>query len=322
MRVGLMVGSDKERPRADRLSGLLEDGAAAEADGFDSFWIPQVPGYLDAMTAAALLGHVTNRIEIGTAVVPLQTRHPLILAQQAMTTQVACAGRFTLGVGPSHHWIIGDQLGLSYDKPARLVRDCLDVFDAAFAGPGAVDVENDSFRVHSPVDVTDAFPTDVLIAALGPTMLRIAGERAGGTILWMADERAIGDYVVPRLTEAARTAGRTTTRVVAGVPVALCSESDVDAARSYASEVLGHADFSPNYVRLLEHGDADDVGDTMAAGDESTVRARLRRYRDAGVTDLAVRVVPLGSDPAQRRSSRQRTQSFLASLVPEFGAGA
>ena len=211
MRVGLMVGSDKERSRADRLNGLLADGKAAEDDGFASFWIPQVPGYLDAMTAVALLGHVTDRIEIGTAVVPLQTRHPLILAQQALTTQVACAGRFALGVGPSHHWIISDQLGLPYDKPARLVRDYLDVLDAAFAGPGAVAVDNDSFSVHSPVDVTDAFEMPVLIAALGPTMLRIAGERTAGTILWMADERAIGDYVVPRITEAAESAGRSGT---------------------------------------------------------------------------------------------------------------
>src|ERR1044072_7612667 len=225
MRVGLMVGSDKERPRADRLAGLLEDGQAAEADGFASFWIPQVPGYLDAMAAAALLGHVTDRIEIGTAVVPLQTRHPLILAQQALTTQVACAGRFTLGVGPSHHWIISDQLGLPYDKPARLVRDYLDVLDAAFAGPGAVAVDNDAFHVHSPVDVTET-SVGVLIAALGPTMLRIAGERTGGTILWMADERAIGDYVVPRITQAANAVGRSETRIVAGVPVALCSEAE------------------------------------------------------------------------------------------------
>jgi alkanesulfonate monooxygenase SsuD/methylene tetrahydromethanopterin reductase-like flavin-dependent oxidoreductase (luciferase family) len=147
-------------------------------------------------------------------------------------------------------------------------------------------------------------------------MLRIAGERAGGTILWMADERAIGDYVVPRLTEAAAAAGRAGIRVVAGVPVALCSTGEVDDARSYASEVLGHADFSPNYVRLLEHGDAQDVGDTMAAGDESAIIARLRQYRDAGVTDLAARVVPLGGDAKARNESRRRTQDFLASMCP------
>ena len=321
MRIGLMIGSDKERARADRLTGLLDDGKAAETDGFASFWIPQVPGYLDAMTAVALLGAVTERIEIGTAVVPIQTRHPLIMAQQALTTAVACSGRFTLGIGPSHHWIITDQLGLSYDKPASLVRDYLDVLDAAFAGPGRVALDNNSFRVHSPVDVTDDVGVGVLVAALGPTMLRIAGERTGGTILWMADERAIGDYVVPRITDAASAAGRTGARIVAGVPVALCANSEADRAREYASEVLGHADFSPNYVRLLEHGDADDVGDTMAAGDESTVLARLRSYRDAGVTDLAVRVVPLGDDAKARSESRRRTQAFVASLVPELSSG-
>lgn len=322
MRIGLMVGSDKERPRADRLSGLLDDGKAAERQGFASFWMPQVPGYLDAMTAVALLGQVTDRIEIGTAVVPIQTRHPLIMAQQALTTQVACEGRFTLGVGPSHHWIISDQLGLPYDRPARVVRDYLDVLAAAFAGPGAVAIDNDSYHVHSPIDVTDAFEMPVLVAALGPTMLRIAGERTGGTILWMADERAIGDYVVPAITKAAKEAGRDGTRVVAGVPVALCSAGGVDDARAYASEVLGHADFSPNYVRLLEHGDAEDVGDTMAAGDEATVAARLRRYRDAGVTDLAARIVPLGQDPEARRASRTRTQEFVASLSTELASGA
>lgn len=314
MRIGLMVGSDKERSRADRLTGVLDDGRTAEAQGFASFWFPQVPGYLDAMTAVALLGQVTERIEIGTAVVPIQTRHPLIMAQQALTTQIACSGRFSLGLGPSHHWIISDQLGLPYDRPARLVRDYLDVLMAAFAGPGAVGVVNDNYRVHSPIDVTDSLEIPVLLAALGPTMLRIAGEHAAGTILWMADERAIGDYVVPRITEAATAAGKPEIRVVAGVPVALCADHEVDDARAYASEVLGHADFSPNYVRLLEHGDAQDVGDTMAAGDESTVLDRLRRYRDAGVTDLAARVVPLGRDAKTRSQSRRRTQEFLASL--------
>jgi F420-dependent oxidoreductase-like protein len=320
MRIGLMVGSDKERPRAERMGGLLDDGKAAQEQGFASFWMPQVPGYLDAMTAVALLGTVTDRIEIGTAVVPIQTRHPMIMAQQALTTQIACAGRFTLGLGPSHHWIVSDQLGLPYDKPARLVRDYLDVLAAAFGGPGTVDVDNNSFQVHSPIDVTDSFGVPVLVAALGPTMLRIAGERSSGTILWMADERAIGDYVVPTITAAAEAAGRTGIRVVAGVPVALCARDEVDSARAYASDVLGHADFSPNYVRLLEHGDATDVGDTMAAGDEAAIIDRLRRYRDAGVTDLAIRVVPLGSEAGERSASRQRTQAFVASLISQFAA--
>jgi F420-dependent oxidoreductase-like protein len=318
VRLGLMIGSDKERPRAERLSGLISDGRAAEDAGFASLWIPQVPGYLDAMTAVALLGEATGRMELGTAVVPIQTRHPISMAQQALTTQMACAGRFTLGVGPSHHWIVSDQLGLSYDRPASLVRDYLDVLTAAFAQPGPVDVENNTFRVHSPMDVTDMTAMPILLAALGPGMLRIAGEHTGGTILWMADERAVEHHVVPRITAAATQAGRPAPRIVACVPVALCSARDVDRARTYANEVLGHADVSPNYLRLLEHGDAEDVGDTMAAGDEDAVLARLRRYRDAGVTDLAARVIPLGTDSTARAASKGRTLDFLASICPEL----
>lgn len=313
MRIGLMVGSDKERARADRLAGLLSDAAAAESGGFSSFWFPQVPGYLDALTAVALIGANTSTIEVGTAVVPIQTRHPVILAQQSLTTQAACAGRFTLGIGPSHDWIIQGQLGLPYDRPVALVRDYLDVLLAGFAGPGLVDVDNDSFAVHSPVDVTDG-GVPVLLAALGPTMLRIAGERADGTILWMADQRAIGEHVAPRINAAAEAAGRGRPRVVAGVPVTLCAPAMVDIARAHASEVLGHAHLSPNYLRLLEHGDAEDVGDTMAAGDESAVLRSLQRYRDAGVTDFAARIVPVGDDAATRNASRERTIAFLATL--------
>jgi F420-dependent oxidoreductase-like protein len=318
MRIGLMIGSDKERSRADRLAGLVTDVQAADRAGFASIWIPQIPGYLDAMTAIAIIGQVTERIEIGTAVVPVQTRHPIPMAQQALTTQVACGGRFTLGLGPSHHWIVQDQLGLPYERPAHLMRNYLEVLEKAFAGPGPVDVENDQYQVHSPMDVADAIPMPIVISALAPVMLRIAGEHASGTILWMADERAIAEHVVPRITAAASEAGRPAPRVIAGVPVALCADNEVDAARAIASDVLGHADFSPNYVRLLEHGDAEDVGDTMAAGDESAIVARLHRYRDAGVTDLAARVVPLGDDPAARLESRRRTQDFLATLCGEF----
>ncbi len=248
---------------------------------------------------------------------PIQTRHPIAMAQQALANQAVCDGRFVLGLGPSHHWIITDMLGLPYEQPARLMRNYLEVLNAAFAGPGPVDVENDDYRVHNPLDVTDVAPT-ILLAALAPVMLRIAGECASGTILWMADERAIGEHVIPRMTIAATAAQRPPPRVVAGVPVALCRDDDVDAARAWANQALGHAEFSPNYQRLLEHGDATDVGDLLAAGDESAVRKRLDSFRDAGVTDLAVRVLPLGRDREARMESRNRTLALLASLCPEL----
>lgn len=318
MRLGLMFGSDKERSRDQRLTGLVDDIRAAEEAGFASAWFAQVPGYLDAMTALAVVGQRTSQIELGTAVVPVQTRHPVAMAQQALTTQVACAGRFALGLGASHHWIVENQLGLTYDRPAALVRDHLEVLNQAFAAPGPVDVENESFRIHSPVDVTEPATVTVLIAALAPVMLRVAGEHTSGTILWMADERAVEEHVVPRLTKAATSAGRPAPRVVAGVPVTLCPDDAVDDARSFASELLGHAELSPNYLRLLDHGDARDVGDTMAAGSEESIAARLRRYREAGVTDLAARPIGLGDTPEERVTSRARTQAFLATLVGEL----
>jgi F420-dependent oxidoreductase-like protein len=181
------------------------------------------------MTAVALIGRETTRIELGTAVVPLQSRHPIALGQQALSVQAACDGRFRLGVGPSHHWIVDDMLGLPYEQPAQLVEDYLDVFDAMFSGPDPVDVENDRFRVHNPLDVTD-LPVPVLLAALGPVMLRIAGERADGTVLWMADEKAIGDHIAPRINKAAAEAGRPEPRIVAGIPVCVCGKSENDAA--------------------------------------------------------------------------------------------
>lgn len=312
-----MIGPERGRYR-EKVDKLVAEAEAAEAAGFASIWVPQIPDDFDALTAVALMGRATSCVELGTAVVPIQTRHPVAMAQQALSTQAVCEGRLTLGLGPSHHWIVEDMLGLAYERPARLVRDYVEVLNTAFAGPSPVDVENDRYRVHNPLDITDIVPTRILLAALAPVMLRVAGEHASGTILWMADERAIGDHIVPRITKAAEEAGRPQPRIVAGVPVVLCSNADVDEARARANRVLGHAEYSPNYERLLEHGDATDVGDLLAAGDEAAVVERLRSFRDAGATDLGIRVLPLGPDRDARIESRHRTEAFLATLCPEL----
>ncbi|HWW44138.1 MAG TPA: TIGR03564 family F420-dependent LLM class oxidoreductase [Acidimicrobiia bacterium] len=317
MRIGLMVGPERGRYR-EKVDKLVADAEGAEAAGFASVWVPQIPDEFDALTAVALMGRATSRVELGTAVMPVQTRHPVAMAQQALAVQAACEGRLTLGLGPSHHWIVEDMLGLPYERPARLMRDYLEVLTVALAGPGPVDVENDSFRIHNPLDVTDLAPTPVLLAALAPVMLRLAGEHASGTILWMADERAIGDHIVPRITKAAEEAGRPRPRVVAGIPVALCESDEVDGARARANQLLGHADYSPNYERLLDYGDATDVGDLLAAGDEAAVLARLRGFRDAGATDLSFRILPIGRDRDARIASRRRTEAFLPTLADEL----
>jgi len=314
MRIGIMIGPDRGRYR-EKVPRMIAGAVAAEEAGFASVWVPQIPSDFDALTAIALMGRATTRVELGTAVLPIQTRHPVAMAQQVLSTQAVCDGRLTVGLGPSHHWIVEDMLGLSYEKPAKQVRDYLEVLEVAFAGPGPVDVENDTWRIHNPLDVTDLPPTPVLLAALAPLMLKIAGERTQGTILWMADQRAIGNHVVPKITAAAEAAGRPAPRIVAGVPVALCANDEVDAVRAFTNEVLGHAEYSPNYQRLLEEGDARDVGDVLAAGDEAAVAAKLASFADAGVTDLSIRVVPWGADGKTRFASRQRTEAFCASLA-------
>jgi F420-dependent oxidoreductase-like protein len=314
MRVAVMIGPERGR-YATKAERLRADARWAEAAGVASAWIPQIPDDFDALTAVALAGAETGRLELGTAVVPIQTRHPIALAQQALSVQAVCGGRLTLGLGVSHHWIIEEMLGLPYDRPARTMRDYLDVLDVALAGPGMVDVENETFRVHNPLDITDIAPTPVLLAALGPVMLRLAGERTDGTILWMADERAIGSHVVPHLTRAAEGAGRPAPRVVAGVPMCLCRDDEIDAAVDRTNRILAEAEVSPNYQRLLDHGDARSIGDILAAGSESTIEKRLRAFADAGVTDLSVRVVPIGETRDERVASMERTRAFVATLA-------
>jgi len=317
VRIGLMVGPERGR-YATKVDRLRSDAVWAEGAGMATVWVPQIPDEFDALTAATVIGDSTARIEIGTAVVPVQPRHPIALAQQALSVQAVCGGRLSLGLGVSHHWIIDEMLGLRYERMEPTMRSYLDVLDRALRGPGMVDVENEQFRIHNPLDITDITPTPVLIAALGPMMLRLAGERTDGTILWMADERAIASHVVPRITRAADAAGRPAPRVVAGVPVCLCGDDEIDAAIARTNRVLSEAEVSPNYKKLLDLGDARTVGDILAAGSERTIEKRLRSFADAGATDLSLRVVPIGDGREERLASSQRTRDYLASLSGTF----
>ena len=203
-----MIGPERGR-YATKVDRIRSDAAWAETSGFSSMWIPQIPDEFDALTAATIAGLATSTIEVGTAVVPLQPRHPIALAQQALSTNAALSGRLALGLGVSHHWIIDDMLGLPYEKPAETVQSYLDVLDTAFAGPGPVVVTNEQFRIHNPLDITDLPPMPVLLAALGPVMLRICGERTDGTILWLADEKAIESHVAPTSERGRRERGST-----------------------------------------------------------------------------------------------------------------
>ena len=315
MRIGLQVSADRGR-YATKVEKLRADARWADEAGLDTVWTPQIPDEFDVMAAATLLGGATSRIEVGTSVVPIQPRHPVVLAQQALSAQAVCEGRFTLGIGVSHHWIIKDMMGLPYERQATTMRCYLDVLEPALRGPGLVEVENEFFTIHQPFDITDITPTPVMIAALGPVMLQLAGERADGTVLWLADERTIASHVVPTITKAAEGAGRTAPRVMAGVPVCLCRDDEIDAAVERTNRTLSEVVASPNYVRLMEHGEAESIGDVLICGGEAAMEKRMRRFAEAGVTDLNCRIVPLGEGREELKVSAERTREFLASVAP------
>ncbi|WP_273735630.1 LLM class F420-dependent oxidoreductase [Mycolicibacterium septicum] len=314
MRLGVMIGAERG-DMARKVSKLVSDIQWAESAGLDSAWMPQVPNDFDLLTMVALMASNTSRIELGTAVVPLQAQHPIALARQALSVHAISGGRLVLGVGPSHHWIVRDMLGLPYDKPAAYTRDYLQVLNAAISGPGDVDVENDSFTVHNPTVLGADTPMPVLVSALGPVMLQIAGEHADGTSLWMADEKAIGEHIAPKINKAAAEAGKPAPRIVAGIPVTLCANSEIEEAKDRANRVLAEAETSPNYQRLLDRGEARNVGDLLAAGDEESILKRFKQFADAGVTDLSVRLLPIGDNRDELIASKYRTREVIAELA-------
>ena len=206
MRLGILTGA---RGAVVGLHSLIQEVVQAEADGFDSFWLPQVssgPGF-DALTVLSLAGSQTSRIALGTAIVPIFTIHPFTLAKHALTAQVASRDRLTLGVGLSHRPVVEDAMGLSYDNPARHMSEYLDVLRPLLE-EGKVDYAGRFFNVKGQAQVPGATPVPVVIAALAPRMLRIAGEQADGTFTWMAGTKTVETHVVPRINAAAQAADK------------------------------------------------------------------------------------------------------------------
>ena len=200
MKVGLMVGEGSGA--APELKGLVERGQMAERFGLETAWIANIA--LDGMTAAAALGGATSQIEIGTAVVPTFTRHPVAMAQQSASTQMACEGRFTLGIGLAHKFMVEDMWGLSYDKPAQQMRAYLEILEPALRGV-AITHQNENYDVKL-MAMPDGTDTSVLVAALGPLMLKIAGRLSGGTITMATGLKTLETHIVPTITAGAEVA--------------------------------------------------------------------------------------------------------------------
>lgn len=301
MRIGIMCGAGNE-PDAS-LEGLIDLARRVERDGFHSLWMAQIFA-LDAMTALAIIGRETQRIELGTAVVPSFPRHPAALAQQVLTAAVASGGRFTLGLGLSHKLVIEDMLGLDYSKPFSHMGEYLSVLMPLLHGE-AVDYRGREYRVQVGLNPADSInPPSVLLAALGPRMLQLAGEQAAGTTTWMTGLKTLGQHTVPKLRAAAENAKRPAPRIVAGLPVVLTN--DAVAVRQKLNKSLEIYGMLPSYQAMLKLEEASGPADVALIGNEAELRRQMRQLKDAGVTDL--NAVLMEAEPG----AFERSWQFLA----------
>jgi 5,10-methylenetetrahydromethanopterin reductase len=288
MRIGLFIGISSDSDFD--LNQLVSFGKDAEARGFDSLWMPNVFGY-DAVSACAILGWETDHIELGTAVTPTYPRHPGALAQQALTTQAACGGRFALGIGLSHQLVIEGMYGLSYARPARHMKQYLEVIAPLLRGEAA-DYEGEDITGKLALKAPGADPVPLLVAALGPAMLKLAGTMAHGTTTWMTGPKTIAEHIVPGISAAAEEAGHGAPRIVCGLPI--CLTDDVDGAREMISKTLKIYGMLPSYRAMLDREGVEGPAELALVGNEASLRADIARLRDAGVTDFNAAMIPFG----------------------------
>ena len=306
MRIGIGIGEGVGEGGA--LNELLARIQQAEADGFASAWMANIFGF-DAITALALAGRETSRIELGTFVVPTYPRHPAALAQQSLTASLAAGGRFTLGIGLSHKVVIENMFGLDYSKPFTHMRDYLAVLNPLLRQE-AVRHSGPDYRVAAQINVPGAAAPPLLVAALGPRMLRLAGEAADGTAVWMGGPAYLEKTAVPAITAAARKAGRPAPRIAAGFPIAVTAK--VDGAREAAAKTFAVYGQLPSYRAILDIEGAADPSSIAIVGDEATVEEQLRHLASIGVTDFNASPFNVPSDS----SAKERTYELLKALTP------
>lgn len=288
MRIGLFAGTTPDTSFG--LTDLVAFARDVEARGFDTLWLPNIFG-MDGVGACAIAGWETVRIELGTAVTPTYPRHPAALAQQAVTTQLACGNRFALGIGLSHQLVIEGMFGLSYDKPARHMSEYLQIIAPLLRGE-AVQFEGEQLTAKLALDIPGAADVPLLVAALGPAMLKLAGTYADGTSTWMTGPKTIEEHIVPTISAAAAEAGKAAPRIVCGLPI--CLTNDVEGAREQIGKSLEIYGMLPSYRAMLDREGVSGPAELSIVGDETTLRAAIARLRDAGVTDFNAAVITAG----------------------------
>ena len=307
MRIGLIPAARRD---STDLKSTIEHVVQAEEAGFDSVWLPQMSGFgFDALTVIAMAGAQTKRIELGTAVIPTFPTHPLALAKHALTAQVASGGRLTLGLGLSHRPSIEETMGLSYRDPVGHMGEYLSVV-RSLATEGRTEFFGRHFNVNAELNVPGSSVFPIVIAALGPRMLRLAGERADGTVTWMAGVKTVGSHIVPRIQAAAEASGRPQPRVVVALPMAVTD--DPSEARGRAARTYERYGQLVNYRRLLDIEGVEGPSEVTVIGNESQVESQLRAFASAGATDFVASILPVSAD---RAASAERTWNFLRSLA-------
>lgn len=297
MRLGVNVSGDAG------LASLTDQLRRIEGLGFHSAWMAQIFS-VDALTAFAVTGTAAPRLELGTAVVPTYPRHPTALAAQALTVQAATGNRLTLGIGLSHRVVIENMFGLSYERPAKHMQEYLSVL-MPLLHDRSVQFSGQQYRVNAFVDVPDVEAPPVLLAALAPRMLQLAGEVADGTATWMTGPATIANHIAPSITKAAAGAGRPAPRIVVSLPV--CVTNDPDGARQRAATEFAVYKDLPSYRAMLDKEGAEGPADVAIVGDEGTVVKAIEAIAECGATDFVT--APFGS-----REDIERTLAVVAGL--------
>jgi 5,10-methylenetetrahydromethanopterin reductase len=280
VRIAMGVGGDAIGAPMSPLE-IVEQARQAEADGFPAAWTTHFSRGVDALSVLAIAGAQTSRVELGVGIVPTYPRHPLALAQQAATVQALCGGRLTLGVGVSHRPVIEGLHGIPYTSPAEHMREYLSVLGPLLR-EGSVTYRGSFYQVDGGFTIKGTSPVSIVVGALSPRMVQVAGELADGVVTWLAGPRCLADGIIPGLQAAA--AGKTQPRIVAALPVVVCDDADL--GRSAANEVFARYGGLDNYRQLFEREGVTSVGALTVAGTEPEVEKQLRRYADIGVTEL------------------------------------
>jgi 5,10-methylenetetrahydromethanopterin reductase len=296
MRIGIN-GSDKlVRPDLDQ---IIADVQTTEAEGFSSYWLAQT-ALIDATAVLGLAGARSSTIELGTAVVPTWERHPHALAAQALTAQAACGGRFTLGIGLSHRPVVEGMLRMEWERPVRHMLDYLDVLQPLLTD-GKVSHQGDIWSFMGSGGRPTHEPPKVMLAAMGEQMLRVAGHRTDGTILWCVGPATIERQILPVISAAADGAGRPTPSIVCSLPVWVTD--DVAGAKSFVGTTFKDYAALPSYRAMLDIEGVQGIESIALIGSEQQVTYGLARIDASGATDFTAVVMGANADEIARGRS-------------------